>query len=55
MRHFVLFAGIPCLMYGAGDVRLAHYTDEFVPIDEVVARRPKRSPSVLADWCGVSG
>ena len=37
MRHFVNYAGIPCVMYGAGDVRVAHYTDEHVAIAEVVA------------------
>jgi acetylornithine deacetylase len=36
MRHFVNFAGIPCAMYGAGDVRHAHFTDEYVPLDEVL-------------------
>ncbi|MCC6792260.1 MAG: ArgE/DapE family deacylase [Thermomicrobiales bacterium] len=36
MRHFVNHAGMPCAMYGAGDVRVAHFTDEFVPIDEVI-------------------
>ncbi|MDQ3045044.1 MAG: ArgE/DapE family deacylase, partial [Chloroflexota bacterium] len=28
MRHFLHTGGIPCLMYGAGNVRLAHFTDE---------------------------
>jgi acetylornithine deacetylase len=35
MRHFVNFAGIPCAMYGAGDVRVAHFTDEHVGLDEL--------------------
>jgi acetylornithine deacetylase len=35
MRHFVNFAGIPCAMYGAGDVRVAHFTDEHVDLDEL--------------------
>jgi acetylornithine deacetylase len=35
MRHFVNFAGMPCAMYGAGDVRVAHFTDEHVDLDEL--------------------
>lgn len=52
MRHFVNIAGIPCLMYGAGDVARAHRPDEFVPISEVktVARTLALT---LVDWCGV--
>ena len=51
MRHFVNFAGIPCAMYGAGDVRLAHFTDEYVPLDEVstVART---IAVAIARFCG---
>jgi len=29
--------GIPCVICGPGDVRLAHATDEHVPVDELVA------------------
>jgi acetylornithine deacetylase len=52
MRHFVNFGGIPCLMYGAGDVARAHRPDEFVPITEVktVART---LALLLTDWCGM--
>ncbi|HYP61159.1 MAG TPA: peptidase [Thermomicrobiales bacterium] len=52
MRHFVNIGGIPCLMYGAGDVARAHRPDEFVPISEVktVART---LALLLIDWCGV--
>ena len=50
MRHFVNFARIPCVMYGAGDVRLAHFTDEFVPLADVqtVARTLALT---IARWC----
>lgn len=51
MRHFVNFAGIPCVMYGAGDVLLAHHTDEFVPVDDVIALT-KTLAVAVASWCG---
>jgi acetylornithine deacetylase/succinyl-diaminopimelate desuccinylase-like protein len=34
-RHFAA-AGIPTLIYGPGDPRLAHVPDEWVGIDEVL-------------------
>ena len=51
MRHIVNFARIPCVMYGAADVRVAHHTDEFVPLDEVVALT-KTVAVAIARWCG---
>lgn len=51
MRHFVNFAGIPCVMYGAGDVRVAHFTDESVPLDEVLTVA-KTVGIAIARWCG---
>jgi acetylornithine deacetylase len=51
MRHFTNIGRIPCVMYGAGDVRMAHRPDEFVPLQEL-----KTLISTLAvfmvDWCG---
>lgn len=35
MRLFVDVADMPTVMYGAGDIRLAHAPDEYVPIDEL--------------------
>jgi acetylornithine deacetylase len=52
MRHFVLVGQTPCVMYGAGDVRLAHHADESVPIDEVVTAT-KVVALTIAEWCGV--
>ena len=53
MRHFVLAGGMPCAMYGAGDVRLAHAPNESVPLDEV--RTATRTVAgMLAAWCGVA-
>jgi acetylornithine deacetylase len=51
MRHFVNTAGIPCVMYGAGDVRVAHYTDELVPLDEVMTVARTLALAIV-DWCG---
>lgn len=50
MRHFVE-AGIPCVMYGAGDVRLAHHADEFVPVGDLLTVATTLC-AVLLDWCG---
>ena len=44
MRLFVN-EGLPCVMYGPGDVRLAHAADERVPLEEVVT-----CARVLCDW-----
>jgi acetylornithine deacetylase len=52
MRHFLLFGETPCVMYGAGDVRLAHFTDESVPIEDVVTAT-KTIAVMVAGWCGV--
>ncbi|MDP9363979.1 MAG: ArgE/DapE family deacylase [Chloroflexota bacterium] len=52
MRHFVLVGQTPCVMYGAGDVKLAHRADESVPIDEVLTAT-KVVALTIADWCGV--
>ena len=45
-------AGTPTIAFGAGDMRVAHTVDEFVPLDEVV-----RAAQVLAvaamRFCGV--
>jgi acetylornithine deacetylase len=53
MRHFVNLGGMPCVMYGAGDVRLAHHTNESVPIAEVKAVT-RTLAAAIAEWCGVS-
>ncbi len=40
-------------MYGPGDLRLAHASDEYVEVDEVVTAC--RAFALLAlDWCGVA-
>ena len=35
MRHFLNESGIPCIMFGAGDVKLAHHVDERMALDEL--------------------
>ena len=53
MRHFVNTGGMPCLMFGAGDVRLAHAPNESIVIDDVL-----KATTVLAlfiaRWSGVA-
>jgi acetylornithine deacetylase len=45
MRLWVRVGGIPCVLYGPGDVRDAHAADESVALDEVV-----RCARALAAW-----
>jgi acetylornithine deacetylase len=45
MRLFVDVARTPCVIYGPGDVKVAHSADEHVPLDEVAT-----CAEVLAAW-----
>lgn len=54
MRLFILFGGIPCVMYGAGDVNVAHAPDEHVSVSEILTAA-KTLACLLADWCGTAG
>ena len=45
MQMFVNHADTPCVIFGPGDVRVAHSADESVPLDEVEA-----CARVLAAW-----
>lgn len=45
MRLFVNVGDTPCVIFGPGDVRLAHSADEHVPLDEVLT-----CARVLAAW-----
>jgi acetylornithine deacetylase len=50
MRLFIRFGGMPCVMYGAGDVNVAHAPDEYLSITELTT--PTRTIAcLLADWC----
>ena len=53
MRHFIDTAGMPCLMYGARDVRVAHHADEFVPLGELLTVA-KSLAVAMVEWCGVA-
>jgi acetylornithine deacetylase len=45
MQMFVNHGDTPCVIYGPGDVKLAHSADEHVPLDEV-----ETCARVLASW-----
>ncbi len=45
MRLFINEGGTPCVMYGPGDVKVAHSADEHVPLAEV-----EECARVLAAW-----
>ncbi len=45
MQMFVNVGDTPCVIYGPGDVKVAHSADEYVPLDEV-----ETCARVLAAW-----
>jgi acetylornithine deacetylase len=53
MRLFTLLGGMPCVMYGAGDVRVAHHADEHISISELLTAT-KTIACLLAEWCGLA-
>jgi acetylornithine deacetylase len=53
MRHFIAFGKMPCVMYGAGDIRVAHAPDEYLEIEELLTA-VKVVALFLAEWCGVA-
>jgi len=53
MRHFIEFGGMPCVMYGAGDIRLAHAPDEHLPVADLLTAT-KVVATALVEWCGVA-
>ncbi len=50
MRHFINVAGIPCLMYGADDVRGAHAPNESVAVADMLTCA-KTVALATRDWC----
>jgi acetylornithine deacetylase len=52
MRLFIHFGGMPCVMYGAGDVNVAHAPDEHISITELLIAATTIA-CLLLDWCGV--
>ena len=53
MRLLVNVGRIPTVLFGPGDVRVAHMPDEYVPIDEL-GPLPARSSSRPIRFCGVA-
>lgn len=53
MRHFILFGGMDCVMYGAGDARVAHQDNEHMSITELLTAS-ETIARLLVDWCGVA-
>jgi acetylornithine deacetylase len=51
MRLFTHFGDMPCVMYGAGDVNMAHAPDEHISITELLSATATVA-CLLADWCG---
>jgi acetylornithine deacetylase len=51
MRLFVRLGDMPCVMYGAGDVNVAHAPDEHLSITELLTAT-KTVACLLAGWCG---
>jgi acetylornithine deacetylase len=52
MRLFSLLGDMPCVMYGAGDVRVAHQHDEHIAISDLLTAATTIA-ALLMDWCGV--
>ena len=51
MRLFIHLGGMPCVMYGAGDVSVAHAPDEHISITELLGATSTVA-CLLAGWCG---
>ena len=51
LRLFTNHAHIPAGLFGPGDLRLAHATNEYVEIDEVL-KTIKIIANMIVDWCG---
>jgi acetylornithine deacetylase len=46
-------AGIPSVVFGPGDLRIAHCKDESVVLSEVVGAA-KSLAAAVTEWCGVA-
>lgn len=53
MTHFVRIAGTPTILFGPGDMALAHGADERVPVDQVHAATRVLAGTLVA-WCGLA-
>ncbi|MDZ4713922.1 MAG: peptidase [Cytophagales bacterium] len=45
--------GIPTIVIGPGETKVAHYPDEFIEVDEMV-RASKVFARTILDWCGTT-
>ena len=54
MRLLVNQGGIPTMMFGPGNIRVAHQPDEYVPIDELVAAARTLALTIVR-FCGSRG
>jgi acetylornithine deacetylase len=52
MRLLVNVGGVPTVLFGPGDVRVAHMADEYVPIDELCAAAETLVITALR-FCGI--
>jgi acetylornithine deacetylase len=52
MRLFIRFGEMPCVMYGAGDVNVAHAPDEHISVTELMTATTTVA-CLLAGWCDV--
>jgi acetylornithine deacetylase len=50
---FFQAAGIPAVVFGPGDLKVAHSRDESVSLDEVVLAAQALAATVV-EWCGVA-
>jgi acetylornithine deacetylase len=50
LRFFTNIANMPAVLYGPGDVRVAHSANEFVPINEVISVA-KVLALTICNWC----
>ncbi|HZS59266.1 MAG TPA: ArgE/DapE family deacylase [Gemmatimonadaceae bacterium] len=53
LRLFTRHADIPTVMYGPGSAAVAHTTDEFVPVSELMTCT-KTLARTIVEWCGGS-
>ena len=51
LRLFTNHADIPCVLFGPGDVRLAHAANEYVDIKEIMFST-EIIANMIVNWCG---